>query len=106
MEYRNLNKPTDVLSFPLWQPDEQPQVPPDGILPLGDIIICWDYAQNQAAELGHGIKREAVFLFIHGLLHLLGYDHELSAKDEQQMFGLQEQIMASLKAEFKEDFDE
>ncbi len=65
--YRNKDKPTDVLSFPL---EEMPG------MPLGSIIISVDTAKRVANELGHSIEDEIKLLFIHGLLHLLGYDHE------------------------------
>ena len=66
-EYRNIDKATDVLSFPY---EEMPMAP------LGSIIISIDYVQNKAHELGHSEDDEFFLLFIHGLLHLLGYDHE------------------------------
>ncbi len=66
--YRNKDKATDVLSFPL---EEMPG------MPLGSIIISVDTAQKMANELGHSIEDEIKLLFIHGLLHLLGYDHEI-----------------------------
>jgi probable rRNA maturation factor len=93
--YRRQDKPTDVLSFPLWE--HQPPTPPgSAALPLGDIVISLPRAAAQAQELGHSALRETVFLFVHGLLHLLGYDHEQGALEEQHMFALQKQIMAQL----------
>jgi len=65
--YRNINKPTDVLSFPL---EEMPNAP------LGSIVISIDMAKEMANKLNHSIEDEIALLFIHGLLHLLGYDHE------------------------------
>ena len=63
---------------------------------LGDIVISLDTAKNQAQERDIGLEREIAFLFIHGLLHLLGYDHETSAEDEKEMFTLQEEILKKL----------
>jgi len=72
-EYRDKNSPTDVLSFPL---EEMPNSP------LGTIIISIDRAKEKSKEFGHSVDDEVSLLFIHGLLHLLGYDHE---EDEGQM---------------------
>lgn len=84
-EYRQKDKPTDVLSFPME----------DEVM-LGDIVISLDTAKNQAQEREIGLDREIAFLFIHGLLHLLGYDHETSVEDEKEMFALQEEILKKL----------
>ncbi len=84
-EYRQKDKPTDVLSFPME----------DDIM-LGDIVISLDTAKNQAQEREINVDREVAFLFIHGLLHLLGYDHETSVEDEKEMFALQEEILKKL----------
>lgn len=102
-EFRGLDKPTDVLSFPLWE--AQPPVgqgarsdaSPDAPLLLGDIVISLETAAAQAAEYGHSMERETMFLLVHGLLHLLGYDHELGEQEEKRMFSLQEQIMRQLE---------
>ena len=63
---------------------------------LGDIVISRQRAAEQAQLYGHSQEREEVFLFIHGLLHLLGYDHERSKEEEREMFALQDQIIARL----------
>ena len=84
-EYRNKDKSTDVLSFPME----------DDIM-LGDIAISVDTAKRQAEEAEINFDRETAFLFIHGLLHLLGYDHETSQEDEAEMFALQEKILKKL----------
>ena len=79
--YRNIDKETDVLSFPS---DEEGE--------LGDIIISIDRAKEQAKEYGHSLKRELSFLLCHGILHCLGFDHQ--TKDEEEvMFSLQEKIL-------------
>lgn len=84
-DYRHKDRATDVLSFPME----------DEIM-LGDIAVSFDTAKRQAEEAGINIDRETAFLFIHGLLHLLGYDHETSQKDEEEMFALQEKILKKL----------
>lgn len=83
--YRNKDKPTDVLSFPM-----------DDDKILGDIVISIDTAYKQASNVDIDIEREVAFLYIHGLLHLLGYDHETSIEDEKEMFELQERILKKL----------
>ncbi len=84
-QYRAKDSVTDVLSFPAL-----PEVPT-----LGDIVICVSRAEQQASELGHSLKRELAFLFVHGLLHLLGYDHEVSEDEERIMFDLQDQVLVA-----------
>ncbi len=101
-EYRNVDAVTDVLSFPVANVNRQvvelSAFALDSINPetrrlnLGDVIICLDRAKQQAAEYGHSLKREMCFLSLHGLLHLLGYDHEEKA-DEEQMTALQKEIL-------------
>jgi len=74
-KYRGINKPTDVLSFSLQEGAvKSPEIESDK--PLGDIIISAETAQRQADTLNHGIEKELTVLLIHGLLHLIGYDHE------------------------------
>ena len=101
-EYRQVDSVTDVLSFPTIdlakrvidfdQLEESNLNPTTGNLNLGDVIICQEQAAAQAREYGHSLKREICFLVLHGLLHLLGYDHVESA-DEEEMTTLQEQIL-------------
>ncbi len=103
-QYRNVDSVTDVLSFPAADVNRQAIVlsnfaldsinPETQRLNLGDVVICLDRAKQQAEEYGHGLKREICFLALHGLLHLLGYDHE-EESDEQQMTSLQKQILQS-----------
>lgn len=90
-EYRNIDKPTDVLSFPQFNNIEDMQE--DSL--LGDIVISVDTLKKQADENEIDVKREAAFLIIHGFLHLLGYDHMEKGKEEL-MFDLQENILKSL----------
>lgn len=87
--YRNIDRVTDVISFALE--DDETFIKTDFRV-LGDIYICLDKAKEQATEYGHSLKREISFLTIHGLLHLLGYDH-MNPSDEKEMFGLQEMIL-------------
>lgn len=91
LEYRGMDRPTDVISFALEddktciQFEGEPRV-------LGDIYISIEKAQAQAEEYGHSLKRELCFLAVHGFLHLLGYDH-MDAEDETVMFARQELIL-------------
>ena len=88
-EYRNKDSVTDVISFALE--DDNTFIKTD-LRVLGDIYICLDRAKEQASEYGHSLLRELSFLSVHGLLHLLGYDHQ-TKEDENVMFGLQELIL-------------
>ena len=87
--YRNKDSVTDVISFALE--DDKTFINKDFRI-LGDIYICLKKAKDQALEYGHSFLRELSFLSIHGLLHLLGYDH-MNEKDEKIMFELQERIL-------------
>ena len=88
-EYRGIDKVTDVISFAFL--DNESVYDPIKI--LGDIYICIPKMIEQAKEYGHSEKRELSFLTVHGLLHLLGYDHTKSKEDEKIMFKLQEDIL-------------
>ena len=87
--YRGVDRPTDVISFAL---EDDYKVDTGEYRMLGDIYISIDKAKSQAEEYGHSFLRELAFLSIHGLLHLLGYDH-MKEEDEKVMFGLQEEIL-------------
>lgn len=89
--YRNLDEPTDVLSFPLWDEDEEIL----GELLLGDIIISLETAQRQGEEYGHSLEREIAYLMVHGLLHLLGYDH-LDKEEKEIMRCREEEILEKI----------
>ncbi len=91
-EYRSIDNPTDVISFAL----EDYQDIKNKITLLGDIYISYDKVEEQALSYGHSTYRELCFLAIHGLLHLLGYNHE-TKQDEQEMFTLQEKILNGKK---------
>ncbi|GGH84983.1 putative rRNA maturation factor [Pullulanibacillus pueri] len=94
--YRDKNQPTDVISFALEEkgPDEIEIVGEDVPRILGDVIISIPKVEEQASEHGHSFERELGFLAVHGLLHLLGYDH-MTKEEEEQMFSLQEDILSS-----------
>ena len=99
-EYRNLDKPTDVLSFAIQESHEDElqitfddEIDAQSIPNLyGDIVISLERAQEQAEDYGHSLLREICFLYVHGFLHLLGYDH-LDADDGRQMLERQQQIL-------------
>ena len=74
-EYRNIDKSTDVLSFPMGENGEYDENPESGRLMLGDILISAPHAYAQAEEYGHSPEREFAYLTVHGMLHLMGYDH-------------------------------
>ena len=96
LEYRNIDKETDVLSFPMiddWSEIED--FPADIPVIIGDIIISVPKANEQAEIYGHSFEREAVFLFTHGVLHCLGYDH-IEEDDELKMREKQREIMTKL----------
>ncbi len=94
-EYRNVDRATDVLSFPIFDEEETPK----GRIVLGDIVLSLEKAAEQAAEYGHSFTREIAFLTVHSMLHLLGYDHETSKEDETEMFARQEIILAEMGLE-------
>ena len=98
-EYRNIDKETDVLSFALEddmsEDDLLDMIDLTGVREIGDIIINVDRVKSQAKEYCHSEKREICFLFTHGLLHLLGYDH-IDKEDEKEMFDLQDCVLTNL----------
>lgn len=97
LEYRGKDKPTDVLSFPMTDGEEDGEIDlSTGAVMLGDIIISAEKAMEQANEYGHGIEREICFLAVHSTLHLLGYDHETSEDDEKYMNQTQEAILQKI----------
>ncbi len=103
-ESRDLDKPTDVLSFPMFQlePENPPQDwsdymdPETGLVPLGDMCISLERAIAQAAEFGHSARREVGYLTIHSMLHLLGYDHLDEGEQKRQMRRREETIAAQI----------
>lgn len=88
-DYRGVDRITDVISFAF---EDNEDIVYNDIRVLGDIYICIPQMKRQAVDYGHSEKRELSFLAVHGLLHLLGYDH-MTKEDEQKMFSLQELIL-------------
>lgn len=88
-QWRGKDSSTDVLSFPLDLEPDFEETP----FEVGEVIISVETAQRQAEEYGHDLKREIAFLITHGLLHILGFDHE-TREDEKEMFGRQKKILA------------
>ena len=89
-DYRGIDRPTDVISFAIRDDMEFEMV--EGMNDLGDIFINIDYARKQAKQYGHSYRREIAFLFTHGMLHCLGYDH-MKPEEEKVMFALQDEIL-------------
>ena len=93
-EYRHVDRPTDVISFAFLDNEKNREQLLHGhsLVSLGEIYISIDRAKAQAEEYQHPLERELSFLFVHGLLHLLGYDH-MNKEDEEVMFKLQDEIL-------------
>lgn len=102
---RNVDRPTDVLSFPMFElvPEHLPKEwsdyldPGTGLCPLGDMAISLERAKAQAKEFGHSVRREVGYLTIHSMLHLLGYDHLDEGPQKAQMREHEERIIAALQ---------
>lgn len=92
-DYRNVDMETDVLSFPMDEEAFDDEGNP--IFLLGDIVICLDVARNQAAEFGHSLEREMMYLICHSTLHLLGYDH-IEEDDKVKMRAKEKEVMKNL----------
>ena len=94
-KFRGVDRPTDVLSFPLFDYEGESEEPPVDELfgMLGDIVLSLEQAKRQADEYGHSFEREVAFLTVHSMLHLLGYDHETGEEDEAEMRQKQTAIM-------------
>lgn len=84
-QYRKKNKPTDILSFSAVDPGS-----------LGELLLCSAVLKKQAKEHGHSVNAETFYMLIHGILHLLGYDHEASAEEEKLMFRIQDDCFKAL----------
>ena len=103
-DYRQVDRSTDVLSFPLndfyrgepREPLEELLDPVTGLVPLGDMILSLEHARAQAAEYGHGLARECAYLTVHSMLHLLGYDHVDEGEEKAAMRAKEEEILARL----------
>lgn len=85
LQFRNKNKPTDILSFQS-----------EDINSLGELVLCIDVLKAQAKKQRHSLDAEVAYMLIHGILHLLGYDHEASAAEERRMFRLQDKGFSEL----------
>lgn len=94
--YRNKDRVTDVLSFPLMEENNVERNPETGYVLLGDIVISLETAVKQASNYGHSLEREIGFLTVHSMLHLLGYDHETSPLDERIMREKEESVLEKL----------
>ena len=95
-DYRGVDRPTDVISFAFLDDESEQTLVGQKQISLGTILISFEKAEEQAKDYGHSLKREFSFLFVHGLLHLLGYDH-MTKEDEKEMFALQDEILGGRK---------
>lgn len=89
--YRNVDSETDVLSFPMDDEED-----PDGVIMLGDIILSTEKIIEQAGEFGHSLEREMIYLTVHSMLHLLGYDH-MEEEEKEEMRAMEKEVMKALK---------
>ncbi len=96
LRFRNIDRETDVLSFPLSENGEYDIDPENGACQLGDIVISVEKAKQQAEEYGHSFNREVAFLTVHSMLHLLGYDHVNNKTEEEDMFKRQHEILKEM----------
>lgn len=110
LEHRNVDRPTDVLSFPMvilkpgeFEVDETDLDPETGRLYLGDMVISIDRAKAQAREYGHSLARETAYLSVHSILHLLGYDHTDNMEEKRRMRAREERAMQRLGLRRKDD---
>lgn len=105
LDMREVNSPTDVLSFPMFElepgehPSEEDADPATGLVPLGDMCISLERAEAQAAEFGHSVQRELCYLTVHSVLHLLGYDHLDEGPMKARMREREEAILGKLGIE-------
>ena len=95
-DFRNINRSTDVLSFPMGENGIYDINPETGAFMLGDIVLSLEHAVAQAEEFGHSFEREAAYLTVHSMLHLLGYDHVNSSEEQKVMRCHEEQVMELL----------
>jgi probable rRNA maturation factor len=100
MRWMDLPGPTDVMSFPMdeLEPGGRPDAPEPGPSMLGDVVLCPEFAAEQAAAAGHSLDHELALLTVHGVLHLLGYDHA-EPEEEKEMFALQRRLLEEWVAE-------
>lgn len=103
LEQRKIDRPTDVLSFPMFNytpgnppVDDADADPATGLTPLGDMVISLERAREQALEYGHSVERELSYLAVHSVLHLLGYDHVDEGEEKARMREREEAILSNL----------
>jgi probable rRNA maturation factor len=102
LDQRGVDRPTDVLSFPMFEfvpgdkPTEEDADPATDLVPLGDMVLSLERAKEQAAEFGHSVEREMAYLCVHSVLHLLGYDHMDEGPMKAQMREREEIILNAL----------
>lgn len=98
LQYREVDRPTDVLSFPMmdFSGESDEPVADEPVVSLGDIVISLEKAAEQAEEFGHSFEREVAFLTVHSMLHLLGYDHEMGEEEDRDMRARQRVIMEKM----------
>ncbi|AQA04573.1 rRNA maturation RNase YbeY [Mycobacterium sp. MS1601] len=103
MRWMDLPGPTDVMSFPMdeLEPGGRPDAAEPGPSMLGDIVLCPQFAADQAKKAGHDLEHELALLTVHGVLHLLGFDHA-EPDEEKEMFALQRQLLEDWYAEQEE----
>ncbi|WLP85734.1 rRNA maturation RNase YbeY [Mycoplasma seminis] len=92
-EYRDKDYVTDILSFDFGDVDFEDELP---FIHVGELVICWEKVEQQAAEFGHSVRREFCYLFTHGLVHLMGYDHE-EEDERKEMNAIVDKIFDPLK---------
>lgn len=98
-EFRKINKSTDVLSFPMGENGEYDKNPETDNLMLGDVVISLEHAVSQAEEFGHSVDREIVYLAVHSIFHLLGYDHVNDEAEAKVMRAKEETVMKKIGLE-------
>ena len=94
-EYRKVDAPTDVLSFPIFSREELAKMKEDKLgteISIGDIVLCMDVIERHAKEFGTGFNREMLYMIVHGICHLLGYDHEIE-DEKKEMRKLEEEVL-------------
>ncbi|WP_038169408.1 rRNA maturation RNase YbeY [Tomitella biformata] len=103
LRWMDLPGPTDVMSFPMDEivPGGRPDATAPGPSVLGDIVLCPEFAAGQAKESGNSLSAEIAMLTVHGVLHLLGYDHAVPA-EEKEMFSLQNELLQAFRTEQEE----
>lgn len=95
-EHRNIDKETDVLSFPMFEKDEIKNINSENVDVLGDIVISIEQVKKQAEEYEHSFDRELAYMLVHGFYHLMGYDH-MNEEDKKEMRSKEENVLNNLK---------